>query len=305
MWCAWKTGMAGLERSAHCLLGVLTLAILVGGGCSSNRALPLDPPAGTSESMPVTVEESPVPEPIEVEPSPPPPPASAPEPVVEAPEPVVEIPEPEPEPEDDTLVTIDTGAKDLTERPTSLAEAAQVERERRQVAEPTNIVITDKNLAEYATGDLTTADRPEAADGERAAMLQFEKETAEKEAYWREGAREIRQQWRNAYDKIPVLEEKVFELRQAFYREDNGFYRDGEIKPAWDRAIEQLEEARLEVEARQGELAQFLETGREAGALPGWLREGLDLEPIIEEAVEPTAEPSEPVIYNQEATDPP
>ena len=61
----------------------------------------------------------------------------------------------------------------------------------------------------------------------------------------------------------------------------------------------------MEVEARQEELAQFLEEGREAGALPGWLREGIDLEPEPLVEAEPTAEPSEPVIYQQEATDPP
>ena len=70
-------------------------------------------------------------------------------------------------------------------------------------------------------------------------------------------------------------------------------------------AIEQLEEAHLEVEARQKELTLFLEGGREAGALPGWLREGIDLEPQPRAPEEVTAEPGEPVIYQQEATDPP
>jgi len=214
-------------------------------------------------------------------------------------------PEQPEEPEDDTVVMIDTAAKDVTERPRSLAEAARAERERRQIAAPTDVVITDKTLAEYATGDLTTATPADTDKTRDSRLSKLQAETAAKEAYWRGRAREIRQAWRDAADQIPVLEEKVFELRQAFFREDDGFYRDGEIKPAWDRAIDQLEEAHLEVEARQEELAVFLEEGREAAALPGWLREGIDLEPLPTTVEEPTAEPGEPVIYSQEATDPP
>jgi hypothetical protein len=202
-------------------------------------------------------------------------------------------------------VVIDTGARDVTQRPQTLADAARAERDRRHVAAPTDIVITDKTLEKFATGDLTVATPSTAAKEKVSADSEFEREMAEKEAYWSGRAREIRQAWRDAYDNIPGLEEKVFQLRQAFFREDDGFYRDAEIKPAWDRAIEQLEEAHLEVESRQAELTVFLEEGQAAGALPGWLREGFDLEPhpLIEE--EPSAEPGEPVIYQQEATDPP
>lgn len=208
-------------------------------------------------------------------------------------------------PDDDSLVVIDTGAKDLTERPETLAEAARAERERRNIAPPTDIVITDKTLSEYATGDLTVAETSSAAVTDPSELSEFEEEMAKKEAYWRNTARQIRQEWRDAYESIEELETKVFELRQQFYREDDGFYRDAEIKPAWDRAIDQLEEARLEVEAKQLELEEFLQSGREAGALPGWLREGIELEPepLVEES--PTAEPTEPVIYEPQSSDPP
>lgn len=215
--------------------------------------------------------------------------------------------ESEPEQSDDeSLVVIDTGAKDLTERPHTLAEAAQAERKRRNLGPPTDIVITDKTLAEYATGDLTVADTSNnlAAD-DASALTELESEMAAKEAYWRQTARDIRQGWRDAYDSIEELEAKVFDLRQQFYREDDGFYRDAEIKPAWDRAIDQLEEARLEVEAKQQELEEFLEAGREAGALPGWLREGIELEPKPIVKNDAIAEPTEPVIYQPETSDPP
>lgn len=293
MWCAWKIVMAGLDRSAWGSSGIVLLSTLIVGGCSTNVQKPLEAPAGTSVSAPQSVpEETPVAEPEETVP-------------LAAEAPVQETPPETSEPEDDSLVVIDTGVIDVTERPQTLADAARAERERRHVATPTDIVITDKTLEEFATGDLTVAS-PSTADQEKESEAsELQREMAEKEAYWRASAREIRQAWRDAYDQIPVLEEKVFQLRQAFFREDDGFYRDAEIKPAWDRAIEQLEQAHLEVEARQEELVVFLEEGHGAGALPGWLREGIDLEPDPQVVEEPTAEPGEPVIYQPEATDPP
>jgi hypothetical protein len=208
--------------------------------------------------------------------------------------------------EDQSLVVIDPGVRDPAEHPRSLAEAARVERERRGEAPPAEIVITDKNLSEYAVGQLTIADTSnEAADAVAQELSELEREMAEKEAFWRGGARQIRQEWRDAYDAIEELEAKVFELRQQFYREDDGFYRDAEIKPAWDRAIDQLEAARREAEAKQEELATFLEEGRGAGALPGWLREGIELEPKPVAKPESVARPSEPVIYEPDSSDPP
>lgn len=269
------------------------MAMLIMGGCSTNVSKPLEAPAGTSVSAPQPMpEEAPVAEPEEMVPPVPDTPVQA------------TLPE-TPEPEDDSLVVIDTGAIDITESPQTLADAARAERERRHIATPTDIVITDKTLKEFATGDLTVATPSTAAQKKVSEASELQREMAEKEAFWRAGVREIRQAWRDAYDKIPVLEEKVFQLRQAFFREDDGFYRDAEIKPAWDRAIEQLEQAHLEVAARQKELAAFLEEGHGAGALPGWLREGIDLEPDPQVVEEPSAEPGEPVIYQPEATDPP
>lgn len=319
--------MAGSDRSTMGRQAILAVLLGVAIGCSANVPKPLEAPAGTTESVPPpetnesqdpAVIDTVADEPETTVEAPPPPPASepTPEPISET-EPVAAPPaalEPAPVPEeaseptqpnDESVVMIDTGARDLTDRPQTLAEAARAERQRRNVADPTDIVITDKTLENYATGDLTVA-TPSTADRERdAAIAELDKEMAAREAYWRGRALEIRQAWRDAYDKIPELEEKTFQLRQAFYREDDGFYRDGEIKPAWDRAIEQLEEARLEVEARQSELATFLEEGREAGALPGWLREGIDLEPRPAEPESPIVEPGEPTIYEPEASDPP
>lgn len=202
---------------------------------------------------------------------------------------------------DDSMIMLDPASGEPSGSP-SLVEAARAERERRQGAERPAIVITNKNLAEYATGDLTTSDAPETVDVEAAPGATAEEtELAKDEAYWRRRAREIRIEWRQSVEAIPEAESRVAELRMAFYAEDDGFYRDQEIKPAWDKAIRDLDAARLRAEEMEEELDLFLEAGRQAGALPGWLREGIELEPEMdrEQREIETFEPIEPVVIEE------
>lgn len=205
---------------------------------------------------------------------------------------------------DPTLTIIESASDDDGPGGPSLVEAAAAERARRQTAPPSNIVITDKNLSDYAVGELTVsvpretvatdADTPQAED-------------SRSEEYWRTEARAIRTEWAEASERAEDLEAEVFHLRQRFYAEDDGFYRDSQIKPAWDRAIEELQETNDRIEEIQEELARFLEEGREAGALPGWLREGVELEPEVKPEddgvyVEPDRnelEPGEPVVVEE------
>lgn len=201
---------------------------------------------------------------------------------------------------DDSLIMVEPAGGEQAAAP-SLVEAARAERERRQIKDQPAIVITNKNLADYATGELTISDTPETVDVESPAGLgQEEKELAEDEAYWRRRAREIRIQWRDAVEAIPEAEGRVAELRMAFYREDDGFYRDQEIKPAWDKALRDLDGARELAVVMEKELEVFLEAGRQAGALPGWLREGIELEPVMEDESPSfqTFEPVEPVVID-------
>ena len=62
-------------------------------------------------------------------------------------------------------------------------------------------------------------------------------------------------------------------LENDFYAWDDGQYRDRVIKPAWDRAKADLEQAKVELEAAEKQLADLPERARKAGALPGWIRE--------------------------------
>jgi hypothetical protein len=182
---------------------------------------------------------------------------------------------------DDAPVVVDVGVDD-SKAPKTLVEAARGERERRaQVGAPAGIVITDKNIHQYAAkGQITVADPKEK---KKSAAPSAEVESAEKllrdETYWRGHALDIRLRWRAAIDEIKRLEQRSTELRQRFYSENDSFVRDNHIKTEWDRVTDRLQKARTEAEAASQELTAFLEEGRRANALPGWLREGEEQEP--------------------------
>lgn len=191
----------------------------------------------------------------------------------------------------------------------TLAEAAKAEKERKAEASPPRIVINNKTIHRYAKGGQLTVAEPKKkatpapapasqapaaaggtpAPGATAALVRDEK-------YWRGRALEIRQRWRKAADRIKELEGDIGLLRRRFYAQDDPYVRDGQIKPAWDHALDELHESRATVQAAKKELADFLDEGRIAGALPGWLREGVDLEPKEEKPVDPV-QPIETPIY--------
>ena len=93
------------------------------------------------------------------------------------------------------------------------------------------------------------------------------------EAEWRETARRDRKRVEDAKTKVSDLTATSRKLENDFYAWDDGQYRDRVIKPAWDRAKADLEQARIDLEAAEKELADLPERARKAGALPGWIRE--------------------------------
>ena len=62
-------------------------------------------------------------------------------------------------------------------------------------------------------------------------------------------------------------------LENDFYAWDDGQYRDRVIKPAWDHAKSELTDAKNELVAAEKDLADLPEKARQAGAMPGWIRE--------------------------------
>lgn len=210
-------------------------------------------------------------------------------------------------PANPSVIVVDTPDFD-PEAQLTLAEAAKAERERKAEAVPPRIVINNKTIHRYAKGgQLTVAEpkkkaAPAPASQPPAAAAAAGKSPApattagDDEKYWRGRALEIRQRWRKASDRIKELEDDIGLLRRRFYAQDDPYVRDGQIKPAWDYALDELRKSRAAAQAAKKELADFLDEGRIAGALPGWLREGIDLEPKEEKPVDPT-QPIETPIY--------
>ncbi len=95
----------------------------------------------------------------------------------------------------------------------------------------------------------------------------------EAEAYWRERMRSARSRVAELRDLVTRLEGEARKLENDFYSWDDGQYRDGVIKPAWDRKLEELETARKSLEQAEKDLSELPEKARKAGAQPGWLRE--------------------------------
>lgn len=175
--------------------------------------------------------------------------------------------------------------------------------------------VTNDNLADYARrGRVTVSGPAPAADGEAAeaeggdgaedAAAAAAGEPLRDEAWWRAEARRIRQEWRQTLDEIVELEETAADLRWRFYAEDDPWVRDGQVKPEWDRALDRLSDARRRLGDYPRRLEELIEEGRREGALPGWLREGVELEPRPEELPAADADPAEPIEPREVDEDP-
>lgn len=203
-------------------------------------------------------------------------------------------------PADPTVIQIGPAA-DGGYAPQTLAEAAAAAREKRRSEgqQRSTLVINNDNLAAFGAGGQVTLVTPgptaappaagaAAAPGAAPADTAADAAAADPERgpagprdelYWRDRTRGVRTRWADAAREVERLEDQAAQLRWDFYAEDDPWYRDERIKPEWDRVLDELRRARQDVRAYREELAEVLEEGRRAGALPGWLRDGIELEP--------------------------
>jgi hypothetical protein len=258
---------------------LLLLLPLAATGCATSSRPPVEAKSEAEKSARAAQREQP-PAPAEPAPVPASPPAVK--------------PSPEETPAKSTAVdVVDPGGESA---PANLVEAAKANKERRAHSGKPVTVITDKTLPHLPKGQLTYAEPKKKtpagkADGKAA-------DAAKEEEYWRGRALEIRTRWKKTADELKELEQSAAGWRRRFYAENDPYARDAQIKPEWDRVLDRLGKARAEIEATRKELDDFLEEGRRAGALPGWLREGAELEPAQEKkSKEPgTLEPKEPPV---------
>ena len=255
----------GLTVAASLLLPCGLVVAGCGSTGASSEPVEVAPPVQPAASIPAAEPTEPEIEPIEE------PPAAA---ATEANDPVQGAYGPR-------TVVIEGEAPPESDR-RSLMDAARAARAEREGTGSATAVITDETLAEYATGELSIAEKP-AGDPPKVPPSATSGENAGKEprgeAYWRDRVRAERTAWRDLFDETVELESEIARLRREFYAEDDGYYRDSQIKPAWDRALDRLAEIREEIVHARETVFKTLEEGRLAGALPGWLREAIDLEP--------------------------
>jgi len=203
-------------------------------------------------------------------------------------------------PRDATLVVIGEKGDDTPESANPLLAASLAERKRRRTAPAAVAVINDKNLAEFAAGgNLTYTTDTEPPTGVASQDRAAQEARAEEELYWRTRVHSLRAAWRENADLVAELENQAEGLRRDFYAEDDPYVRDRRIKPEWDRTLDRLEEARRGVERSREDLLTALEEGRRAGALPGWLRDGMELEPkAVPHEEMPEVDPEEPQVVD-------
>ncbi len=265
-----------MDGSKACLIALLGFGIAVSGivGCrgTPKPVVRTEPPAQAPSKTPPAASPSQAPQ------------LSAADPTIPA------APADKPKQRSVSAVVVDQEAEGEG-TPATLIEASRAEKERRAQAGHSTTVINDKTLPRYARkGQITIMDpkkldpkKPDPKKGKKGAIASSpasaSTDEVRDEQYWRSRGRDIRDRWRQAADDAKELEQKSAELRQKFYLENDLFVRDNRIKPEWDRVLDRLRQARLDADASRQELSEFLDQGRAAGIMPGWLREGEEDEP--------------------------
>jgi hypothetical protein len=134
-------------------------------------------------------------------------------------------------------------------------------------------LVTDPRKGRLTTSSPRPTSAPPTPGHERPRATAAAAEDASAETYWRERMHSARARVEDLRERVRRFELEAKKLENDFYSWDDGQYRDGVIKPAWDKKREELETVRRDLEQAEKDLSELPETARKAGALPGWLRE--------------------------------
>jgi hypothetical protein len=168
----------------------------------------------------------------------------------------------------------------------SLADLANKERERRK--EITNDrVVTKQEADKYWTepeSTVSSSDQPSVDDasqtekGEAEAQTQSEKTDPDEpvdfegrpESYWRKTMADARQKVQDLENEANVLILKQNSLQNEFYREDDGFKREG-IQREIQKTYYEQDQNKSNLEKAKAALQDLENEARKSGALPGWI----------------------------------
>jgi hypothetical protein len=172
-------------------------------------------------------------------------------------------------------------------RGSSLADVVKSSKEARKVKPPKKSLgtITNENLRKGATPSPT----PRAAAGKGTSDKASGKDAASatptpnppyvprddkgrSETEWRALVSSQNALVVDGEARVRGLETKSKQLENDFYAMSDGNRRDAVVKPAWDKARDDLAKARLELESARKGLEDLAEEARKSNAPPGWLR---------------------------------
>ncbi len=172
----------------------------------------------------------------------------------------------------------------------SLADLAKKEKERRQQVKSDAPVITNSDASKYAGGAVTTQSSPpdsgkpgEEKDAGAGVPEEGSKPKADKpsddepadlfgrpESFWRQTLADARKKVRDLEDESRVLQLKITDLQNRFYREDSGF-RQQELQREINKAFYEQDLNKQNLARARSDLQQLEVEARKSGALPGWI----------------------------------
>jgi len=164
----------------------------------------------------------------------------------------------------------------------SLGDLANKEQDRRnKVTDEKGI--TDEQAAKYRGSSLTTTipEQPAAkTDSENKASASPKTEKPESdesvdfegrtETYWRQTMAEARQKVKALEDEATAIELRLNSLQNRFYREDDGFKREG-VQQDMQKGYYERDKNKEDLAKAKDMLQDLEKEAKKSGALPGWL----------------------------------
>jgi hypothetical protein len=164
----------------------------------------------------------------------------------------------------------------------SLGDIAKQEQDRRKKVTDEK-VITDEEAAKYRDSSLTTTvpEQPAAkTDSENKASASSKTEKPESdepvdfegrtETYWRQTMAEARQKVKDLEDEATAIELRLNSLQNRFYREDDGFKREG-VQQDMQKGYYERDKNKEDLAKAKDMLQDLEKEAKKSGALPGWL----------------------------------
>ncbi len=179
----------------------------------------------------------------------------------------------------------DSGSAESSPRGQSLAEVAKSIKLRMT---PGARVLDNSSVRALAEGvELTTAKPAPGTDGRAGEGRPRGRRGSDEsqQRFWQEKYQSARARAAFLETEVQRLDALAKDLERKFYAWDDPAYRDGVIKPSWDKAVGDLRAAKAALEESRSAPEQVIEDAQRDGALPGWFR-GLpeptaaDLKPV-------------------------